>query len=390
MDTVEVGRKASAFGWQAASHRLAPPGAFCPEDVRQALDDSAALVPAGERCPTCHAAIRARYCTVCGEERPGRRPQSVVSFLRAATARMLNADNRLLRAFAHLISRPGALTVAFLEGRRRPFLGPLQLFATINVAYFLFATSGLGFNTFHTPLRIHVASSTFYHNQMAQRWVNARIGAPEEWSYVAARAAADSLAQAGGDSPGQPASPAARDTTALDAAAPRALPPHAAQAPLAAFEAYAERFDRQAEWLSKSLVFLFIPAFAVWFWGLHLVGWQGRRRRGLLPFVVQGTHVWGALLLILTGVAVFSLSAQLLLRLVGVSGAGILTEPVLTVILGVSVVAYLTVALRRVHGEGSWRGWVGAALRAGATFAVLIPILQAYRVVLFVIGFYTT
>jgi len=92
---------------------------------------------------------------------------------------LLDADNRLFRSLYRLLMRPGALTVSFSKGRRQPFLGPLQLFVTINVVYFLFATSGIGLNTFHTPLNLHVRANNFYRQQLAQRRVNERIGAPD-------------------------------------------------------------------------------------------------------------------------------------------------------------------------------------------------------------------
>ncbi len=116
--------------------RLAPSPTLTAEGVRTALSAPARLVADGVRCPTCQAPIRTHYCAVCGEERPSRQPDSVVGFLQRAFARLLDADNRLVRSLYRLVARPGALTDAFLNGRRRPFLWPLQLFVTINLAYF--------------------------------------------------------------------------------------------------------------------------------------------------------------------------------------------------------------------------------------------------------------
>ena len=48
-----------------------------------------------------------------------------------------------------LLRRPGQLTRDYLDGRRKPYVGPIQVFVIINVVIALFA-----FNTFRTPLVI--------------------------------------------------------------------------------------------------------------------------------------------------------------------------------------------------------------------------------------------
>ena len=260
------------------------------EALQSALATPGRLTPDGERCPTCHATIRNRYYAVCGEKRPSAHPSTVLGFLRAAVARVFDADNRLYRSLWTLIARPGALTTAYLKGRHQPYLGPLQLFVLVNAAFYLFVTSGIGPNTFQTPLHIHVSSDNFYHEGTAQRWVNNEIDAPEGWSYEAARAAEDSL-----------------DRVAADSSAYAQLPPRASQSALRAFQSYADRFDRQAEWLSKSLIFLCIPMLSGWLLLIYPSRWWSLSRRGLLPYVVQATHVMCISLFILASFAVSGL-----------------------------------------------------------------------------------
>jgi len=66
-----------------------------------------------------------------------------------------NIDGRVLRTFRTLITRPGILTVAFIEGRRKPFVGPVALFLVANVLFFgaESLTHGL---VFTTPLQSHM------------------------------------------------------------------------------------------------------------------------------------------------------------------------------------------------------------------------------------------
>lgn len=45
-------------------------------------------------------------------------------------------DGKLVRTVALLVTRPGALTVEWLRGRRAPYLRPINLYLTVSAAYF--------------------------------------------------------------------------------------------------------------------------------------------------------------------------------------------------------------------------------------------------------------
>jgi hypothetical protein len=66
-----------------------------------------------------------------------------------------NIDGRLLRSFRYLVSRPGALTIAYVRGQRKPYMAPVALFLLVNVLFF--ATESLtGGKVFTTPLESHL------------------------------------------------------------------------------------------------------------------------------------------------------------------------------------------------------------------------------------------
>jgi len=71
-----------------------------------------------------------------------------------------NVDGRLLRSFRYLVFRPGALTEAYVRGRRIPFIGPFQLFLLANVLFF--ATQSL--------TSTNVVSSTLDSHLNRQDW----------------------------------------------------------------------------------------------------------------------------------------------------------------------------------------------------------------------------
>ena len=45
-------------------------------------------------------------------------------------------DGRVVRSVRALVAQPGSLTQAYVEGRRKPFVGPFQLFLLANLAFF--------------------------------------------------------------------------------------------------------------------------------------------------------------------------------------------------------------------------------------------------------------
>jgi hypothetical protein len=88
------------------------------------------------RCPGCGRVRATAFCPTCGDEPLRARDLS----LRDLTGRFLSAfsslDGRLARSFRTLLTRPGALTEAYVAGRRRAYLGPLQMFLLANALFF--------------------------------------------------------------------------------------------------------------------------------------------------------------------------------------------------------------------------------------------------------------
>ena len=69
-------------------------------------------------------------------------------------------DSRLYRTLVQLFRYPGALTVAFAEGKRKPYLTPVQLFLLANVAYFLLQPLST-YTSYITPLESHVYQQVY-------------------------------------------------------------------------------------------------------------------------------------------------------------------------------------------------------------------------------------
>ena len=298
------------------------------------------------RCPACQSTVHGRFCSTCGEHALHRQPRTTRGFLKRGVARLLDADSRLLRSLYLLLFRPGTLTNRFLDGHRSHYVGPLQLFAIVNVAFVLFVSVTGQPATFRNTLYYHLTAN-YPHEAVAQRWVSDHIDAPEGWAVESALALRDSL-QA--------------DTSAA-ATVPEETPRPALEA-LSRYGVYAERFNRQAGQLSETLVFLFIPALAILFWGgaavTGTVAGTRTGRRGLAS-IVQATHFMTALLVLLASPLIPVVGIHSLLHVFGASETGapdlnqILLDLnlIMVVFVLVSVTVYLSLSIRRV-GHVSW------------------------------------
>ncbi|MFL6593078.1 MAG: DUF3667 domain-containing protein [Luteimonas sp.] len=87
-------------------------------------------------CPSCGGLALTPFCPSCGERRLAPADLRLRDVLVQAFNALTSVDGRLLRSLRDVCLRPGELTLAYLEGRRKPYLGPLELFFLANVVFF--------------------------------------------------------------------------------------------------------------------------------------------------------------------------------------------------------------------------------------------------------------
>ena len=87
-------------------------------------------------CVTCGTKVLTSHCPDCGESEIRTRDLGLRHLLLEAFHSVTNVDSRLLRSFRALLFRPGALTIAYLEGPRKPYISPFQLFLLANLLFF--------------------------------------------------------------------------------------------------------------------------------------------------------------------------------------------------------------------------------------------------------------
>jgi hypothetical protein len=329
--------------------------------VHRALHKPGRLTPDGKRCPACQSAVHGRFCSTCGEKALHRQPRTTWGFLKRGVARLLDADSRLLRSLYLLLFRPGALTNRFLDGHRSHYVGPLQFFAIVNVAFVVFVSVTGGPTTFRNGLYHHLTAS-YPHEAVAQRWVSNHIDAPDGWTIESALQLEDSLQ---------------RDTSAA-ATAPEETPRPALEA-LSRYRDYADRFDSQAVQLSEALVFLFIPALAGLFWGGAAVAGTLTGRRGLAS-IVQATHFMTVLLVLLPPAYIFSE----LLQVFGASETG--GQVLFVLVVFGSATVYLSLSIRRVERTS----WPRSIAQSAVMLWSLLFMQRIYTVILFFVVYVLT
>jgi hypothetical protein len=128
---------------------------------------------AAGRCVTCGQPLDTPYCPHCGERRAGDRSYSLFHFTKENVVDAVgNLDGRVIRSLKRLLGRPGQLTVEFMQGVRLPYIAPLQLFLTLNVAFFVWS-SAEKFSILDTQLAVqtklmpwHATASRMMHERM--------------------------------------------------------------------------------------------------------------------------------------------------------------------------------------------------------------------------------
>lgn len=106
-------------------------------------------------CPTCNLPVITPYCSTCGECPPSARDLTLRGFLEHFARGLTNIDSRLILSFRCLITRPGALTKAYVRGQRKLYNTPLQVFFLANIFFFA-VHIGTEAKVFSAPLVSHL------------------------------------------------------------------------------------------------------------------------------------------------------------------------------------------------------------------------------------------
>jgi hypothetical protein len=106
-------------------------------------------------CPNCRASVATPFCAQCGERPIKRADLTVRGVIDRVVHALTSVDGRVLRTFGRLLRHPGALTRAYVDGQRKPWAPPFQLFLIANVLFFA-VQSLTGINVLGASLDSHL------------------------------------------------------------------------------------------------------------------------------------------------------------------------------------------------------------------------------------------
>lgn len=86
-------------------------------------------------CPSCQSQAHGNFCATCGETLHHHLP-SAGEFAHEFIGHYVALEGKLLQTLKLLVFRPGALTIAFMRGRRQPYIAPLRLYLTFSLILF--------------------------------------------------------------------------------------------------------------------------------------------------------------------------------------------------------------------------------------------------------------
>jgi hypothetical protein len=107
-------------------------------------------------CPSCRAAVATPFCSTCGEQPISPRHLTLRHLASQTLTAFSTLDSKVGRTFRALVTQPGALTVAYVEGWRKPYLGPFQVFLASNALFFALQSLS-NINVFSSTLSSHLA-----------------------------------------------------------------------------------------------------------------------------------------------------------------------------------------------------------------------------------------
>ena len=91
-------------------------------------------------CLNCGEPLRGAFCSACGQRVVPPRP-SLGELVGEAFAEFSGWDGKLANTLRLLLTRPGQLTLDFLDGRRARYITPLRLYLSVSLVYFLLSAA---------------------------------------------------------------------------------------------------------------------------------------------------------------------------------------------------------------------------------------------------------
>src|SRR5688572_14318370 len=93
------------------------------------------------KCMNCGCLLKGDYCHQCGQHSHIDSDPSLHDIIHELIHEFSHLNDKIFQTLKVLFLRPGELTREFLQGRRASYIGPVRLYLTMSIAYFLIAAT---------------------------------------------------------------------------------------------------------------------------------------------------------------------------------------------------------------------------------------------------------
>jgi len=101
-------------------------------------------------CPNCEAILNpdANFCSVCGQENHEPTHISIGHLLYETIEGIWHFDSKFWTTFKSIFTKPGQLSLDFLEGRRARYVPPIRLYIFVSAFFFWFISKSINHSSF--------------------------------------------------------------------------------------------------------------------------------------------------------------------------------------------------------------------------------------------------
>lgn len=120
-------------------------------------------------CLNCNSVLHGQFCHTCGQKRIEDQDRTIKHFIYQFFGSAFFLENNFLKNIWTLLTKPGKLSLDFIEGRRKRWMPPFSLFFLINLFYFWYSP----LTDFNPTLKEH--TTILPYKIGAMNWVNEKI-----------------------------------------------------------------------------------------------------------------------------------------------------------------------------------------------------------------------
>ena len=80
------------------------------------------------KCINCTTDLKGDYCYACGEKVVSSKDFTIIKLAEQTVDVFTHLDSKLYGTVKSLLFKPGYLSVAYIQGLRKPFMKPFQIF----------------------------------------------------------------------------------------------------------------------------------------------------------------------------------------------------------------------------------------------------------------------